>query len=323
MKKSILLTSLLALFLVGCSSEKAPNSDISQTEESNKTIITSFYPLYFIASEIAGDRATVINLADGVDVHDFTPTPQDMVQLNQADLVVFQGADLEPWADGVMVDLEAKGVAMLEVTHDLELLSMKDKHEEHEDEDEHKGEENEEEHDEHHHGEYDPHTWLDPVLAQDMIEAIKEAMSAVDPANEATYEANAEALEDRFAALHAEYKAELAQCDVREVIAAHDAYWYLSTRYNFTIHAIAGLAPKDEPSAKTLAALKAEAAEGITHILFEENPSKVFAETLAAETGLETLPVNPLERGTFDADKDFVDVMEDNLANLKIALGCE
>ena len=79
----------------------------------------------------------------------------------------------------------------------------------------------------------------------------------------------------------------------------------------------------DEPSAKTLANLKDEAAEGMTHILIEENNVQKFAETLAEETGLEGLTLNPLGRGTLSADKDFFMVMEENLASFKTALGCE
>lgn len=68
---------------------------------------------------------------------------------------------------------------------------------------------------------------------------------------------------------------------------------------------------------------KVEAEEGITHILVEENSVKAFAETLARETGLATLPVSPLGRGTLDPSKDFFDVMNTNLNSFKIALNCQ
>lgn len=303
MKKILLTLSLLALTFAAYSDKQA-----------KKSIVASFYPVAFMAEQIVGDKAEVINLAGSVDVHSFEPSPQDLVKINKADLVVFQGAELEPWTDGVIPELKAKGVNTLEVTHGLE-LAKRGGHDDHKDE--HKDEHG------HKHGEFDPHTWLDPILAQKMAGKILEAVVAIDPTNEKTYQANAKALKDRFAKLDQDLKKGLAQCANEEFIVAHNAYGYLVRRYGFKTHAIAGLSPHDEPSAKLLAELKKEAEEGITHILIEENNIRRFADTLAKETGLATLPANPLGRGTLDPKKDFFDVMEENLASFKTALNCK
>jgi len=89
------------------------------------------------------------------------------------------------------------------------------------------------------------------------------------------------------------------------------------------MHTIAGISSQDEPSAQILAELKKEAEEGITHILIEENNVRRFADTLARETGLATLPTNPLGRGTLDPQKDFFDIMQENLQSFKTALNCQ
>jgi len=337
MKKSLLLLTLLSLTLVGCDQTQTitPSEPTTLVNEGPVEIVASFYPLAFMATEIAGDNANVLNLAGSVDVHSYEPSPQDLVKLNAADLVVFQGAELEPWTEAVIPDLETKGVTTLEVTHHLDLAKM----EEHEDHDDHEDEDHEEEHedehedehddheedghDDHNHGEFDPHTWLDPVLAQTMIDEILENLISIDPQNEAAYQKNAQALKDRFVALDNDFMASLAQCTNDELIASHDAYGYLARRYGFEVHAITGFSPKDEPSAKILAELKEEAEEGITHILIEENNIRRFADTLARETGLETLPANPLGRGTLDPSKDFFDVMQENLSSIKTALNCQ
>ena len=319
------------------------NPALAKDGEEKKLIVTSFYPLAFMTEQITGNKAQVINLAGSVDVHEYEPSPQDLVKMNKAQLVVFQGAELEPWTDGVIPDLKAKGVTTIEVTHDLELSKTeehddhgdehKDEHkdghkEEHKDEhkkekDEHHDDEKEGGHDEHHHGEFDPHTWLDPVLAQKMVDQILKSVIAIDSANEAFYKANASALKARFAKLDQDFTAGLSNCANNELIISHDAYGYLVRRYNFKAHTIAGFSPHDQPSAKILAELKKEAEEGITHILIEENNIRRFADTLARETGLATLPANPLGRGTLDPEKDFFDVMEVNLNSFKTALNCK
>ena len=301
----------------------------------SKTVVASFYPLAFMAAEIAGSQLDVLNLAGATDVHEYRPSPQDMAQLNNARLVVYQGAQLEPWVADVIPTLQKAGVATLEVSAGVQLREMEEHdehHGEHEDEqgDEHEDDEHHDEHDdhddhEHHHdhGEFDPHTWLDPVLAQQMAQNIGDAMAAADPANAAQYRARADELAQRFAQLDERYQAELQNCQVPEAIVAHDAYGYLADRYGLALHAISGLSTQDEPSAKILAELAQEAEHGITHVLVEDNNIREFALTLARETGLQTLPINPLGRGTSAPDQDFFGAMEANLSSFKAALGCQ
>ncbi len=336
MKKIVLFLSLLSSTLVAYSDNQTSQKDLD-TVRTPKLIVTSFYPLAFMTEQIVGEKAQVINMAGSVDVHVYEPSPQDLVKLNKADLVIFQGAELEPWTDGVIPELKTKGVPAIEVSHSLDLAKTEehDDHKKHKDEhekpaDEHhaaeksnKKEKHKDEHGEHHHGEFDPHTWLDPVLAQKMVNTILKAVVAIDSANETSYQANAQVLKDRFAQLDKAFQTGLAQCANEELIISHDAYGYLSRRYGFHAHTITGFSPHDEPSAKILAALKEEAEEGISHILIEENNIRRFADTLARETGLETLPANPLGRGTLNPQKDFFDVMQENLNSFKTALNCQ
>lgn len=337
MKKQFFYLLLLLVTLSACNDTQASQQKSATGEK--KLIITSFYPLAFMTEQIVGDKAQVINMAGSVDVHAYEPSPQDLVKLNKAHLVVFQGAELEPWTDGVIPGLKEKGIQTLAVSQHLELAKMED-HGDHEDEhdkhneskDEHDEKHHESEkahdeskegHDEHHHGEFDPHTWLDPVLAQQMVNEVLNVIVVIDPANETLYKANAQALKKRFATLDQAFQTGLAQCANEELIISHDAYGYLAKRYDFEAHTISGLSSQDEPSAQILAELTKEAAEGISHILVEENSIRRFADTLARETGLKTLPANPLGRGTLDPQKDFIDVMEENLNSFKIALNCQ
>ena len=346
MRSSIFLLATLSFFVTGCQpSDSAPESVSSEVEP--KRVMVSFYPLAFITEQIAGDKALVTNLAENRTVHRYKPSAQDMVALNQSDLVVYQGAELEPWAEGVIPELEEKGITVLEVSASLDLMKVEE-HEEHEDHEDHEKEghdehedheedhhdddheehdehedHDEEGHDEHHHGEFDPHTWLDPVLAQEMTNIILDSLVAVDPANKKTYRANAKKLKAQFSALDKEFKDGLKNCGLNEVIISHDAFGYLTHRYDFEAHPIAGLSPRDEPSAQILAQLKEKATEGITHILVEDHTVKSFAETLAAETGLKMLPINPLEKASLEAEKNYFDIARENLQSFAAALQCQ
>jgi len=325
-------------------------ANVSTTEDVSM-IAVSFYPLEYAVSRIVGDTVEVVNVGAGRDPHDVTLSTQDVATLQRADLVVLQGAGLEPWGEDIAAQLESAGVpvhiatakiALHEGEHDhdhkdseSEMHTTDDGHEEeehveeHEDEheaeheDEHghdDGHEEDEEHD-HDHGQYDPHTWVDPVLFSESITHLTEAIVAIDPDNAALYEANAAELQTELAALATAYEERLANCALDEVITSHDAFEYVSERYGFTIHSIAGLSTQDVPSTATLAELKTEAAEGVGAILLEENSVQAYGETLARETGLQTLSINPIAYAVPEGG-DYLSVMSSNLDAFVTALQC-
>ena len=314
MLKNLFLVSVFSLLLAGCSGQTSTNPKPQNTP---KVVVASFYPLAFIADRVAGDAVQVVNLAGNSEVHSYEPTPKDMVALGQADLVLLQGAGLEPWADSVATELRSQNTPVLKLAESFDLVEIDENHQ---DEDDH-----EDEHDHHHHhnhGSFDPHIWLDPTMAAEMVDRITSAMVEMDGENKAVFERNAKDLKSEFAQLDEFFKSNLQNCERREVIISHDAFGYLARRYNFETHSIAGLSPHDEPSAKTLAALKNKAEKGQTHLLVEENSVKKFSETLAAETRLEMLPINPLESGSLEGEKDFFAISRQNAQSLKTALGC-
>jgi zinc transport system substrate-binding protein len=300
------------------------------------SIVTSFYPLQFALERIVGGLGVVTNIGEGVDPHDFRPATKDIVSLQRADLVVLQGADFEPWGDAVIEQLAADKKPVILATADIELREgghhddgeEKHEEEEHDDHDEHEDEHDEhEESDEHdeeghdNHGAFDPHTWLDPVLFAEMVTHMTEAIVTLDPENADVYNTNAAALQAELMELDTTYKQTLTACELDEVITSHDAFGYVASRYGFEIHAIAGLSTQNSPSVTTLAELKEEAEEGIGAILLEENSIAAYGETLARETGLQTLSINPIAF-IVPAGDSYLTLMQKNLETFAAALKC-
>jgi zinc transport system substrate-binding protein len=292
------------------------------------SLVTSFYPLQFALERIVGDLGVVTNIGEGVDPHDFRPATQDIVMLQRADLVVLQGADFEPWGDAVIGQLAVDKKPIVLATAAIELREGghhdEGEHEdEHEESEDHAGEghdnHEEETHDEH--GAYDPHTWLDPVLFSEMVMHMTEAIVMLDPENADIYNVNAAALQAELMELDATYIQALAACELDEVITSHDAFGYTAARYGFDVHAISGLSTQDTPSVSTLAELKEEAEEGIGAILLEENSIAAYGETLARETGLETLSINPIAFIVPVGDS-YLTLMQKNLETFEAALKC-
>lgn len=310
MKKLLsILTLGLLLFAAGCQSPKPQQDAI--------TVITSFYPLYFFTSELVGETEgiEVINLIpSGAEPHSFEPSPAQLAQMESADLIIVQGAGLEPWFEGLEHELEHDGVQILEVNSHLNLLTTEEDH------DDHEGHE-----DEHDHGEFDPHTWLDPVLAIQTLEYISMELIRLDLANGEAYSENASQLTSKLEALHDSYESTLSACSLDAFITSHDAFNYLAERYGLHAHSVSGISPFDEPSAHQIAELiELAEEEGIQHIYFEVLANTEAAEVLAAEAGLTSLVLNPIAGLTGEQEgEDYISLMETNLENLKTGLACD
>jgi zinc transport system substrate-binding protein len=139
-------------------------------------------------------------------------------------------------------------------------------------------------------------------------------------------EANAAVFDGRLRALASEYRTGLADCARNVIVTSHAAFGYLAQRFGLQQESISGLSPEAEPTPDRLAELKALVErDGVTTIFTEELVSPKVAETLAQETGATTAVLNPLESLTPDevsAGDDYASVMQQNLSELRTALGC-
>jgi zinc transport system substrate-binding protein len=269
-------------------------------------VVATIYPLYDFTRQIAGDEARVMTLVPpGVEPHDWEPSPQEMAELHKARLFVYNGAGLEPWADRLAADAAARGGRTVKATEGIPLLAGATGRER---------------------AAPDPHVWLDPVLAQAMVENIRSGLAQVDPAHAAGYAERARAFSAAIQRLHAAFAAGLAQCVRREIVVSHGAFGYLARRYRLAMVPVMGLAPEAEPSPAELAALARFARERkVKYIFFETLVSPRLAETLAREVGARTLVLDPVEGVTKEeaaAGKGYLALMEANLRNLRTALDC-
>jgi zinc transport system substrate-binding protein len=311
-------------------------------ENGSFDIAVSFYPLQFIAETITGDLAAIYNVSEGSDPHDYQLTNQDLLNLQRSDLVIIQGAEFEPWGDDAILQLTSAEVPYILATDNLNLISLSGSHSEdsshkedhhddhaeeaesheanehHEDETDHAEEGHDHSHD---HGDYDPHTWLDPVLMIEKVNEITSAVSTLDPENASTYRQNADSLIIELEKLDLDYQTDLAQCEINEAIVSHDAFGYLAKRYNLDMHPIAGISTNDSPSARLLAELANKANTGVTSILSETSSVTEYAETLSRDTGLDIVPINTIAYAIPEGE-NYLTLMKTNLDSIKTAYAC-
>lgn len=320
------------LLLAGCATADGARRGASGfAEDGRLRVVASIYPIYEFARAVGGDRIELVNLVPpGTEPHDWEPSVGDIRTLNGAQVFLYAGAGFEHWIDKALASLDNRDLMAVETSAGFALLGGNPSHGDesaHDDHDEGMHGDHQEGADEgHHHGGLDPHIWLDPTGAAHIVERIRDGLAAADPGNADVYRTSAAAYLKELEALDREYAAGLAQCERRTFFTTHAAFGYLARRYGLEQRAIMGLAPDAEPTPRALKAVVDAAREqDVRYIFFETLVSDRVARVVADEIGAETLVLNPFEGLTPEqvaAGEDYLSVMRENLANLRIALGC-
>ena len=177
------------------------------------TVVTTFTVIADMAQNVAGDDAKVVSITKpGAEIHDYEPTPQDLVKAQQADLVLWNGLNLERWFERFFANV--KDVPSVVVTEGVEPMSI-------------------------HGGEYDgkpnPHAWMSVSNAKIYVKNIEDALVKHDPAHAEHYHQNAAAYLAKLEAMDAKLKEEVAKIPEaqRWLVSSEGAFSYLARDLGF------------------------------------------------------------------------------------------
>lgn len=251
-----------------------------QATETGLRVVATFSVLGDLVRNVGGDRiALTVLVGPDNDAHTYEPSPTDSAALAEAGVIVENGVEFESWLDDLVTAAGSKAARV--VAADGVTLRAGDAHDETTTSD--AG---------HAHDAYDPHIWHDVKNAMQMVRNIQAGLSAVDPANAATYRANAEAYLETLADLDAYVVAQAAAvpADRRRIVTNHDAFGYFCDAYGFTLvgDVLGALSTEAaEPSAQQLAQLADRVRAEDVSVIFTENVvSTDVADALARETGV-------------------------------------
>ncbi len=288
------------------------------TTSDQPTIITTFYPVYEFTQQIVGNEAEVkLLIKSGTEVHDFDPSAKDIANIEEADSFIYANDNMETWVSDLKTNLDESNSKVNLISATKGMLLLPGSEENHEEE--------EEEH-EHEHG-YDPHVWVSPYRAIMMVESLRDSLIAQYPDKKERFTENASAYISKLKELDQTYKETLSQAKQKSFVTQHKAFTYLALDYGLEQVSVSGLNSDSEPSATRLAELTKYIKDNkINYIYFEETVSSAVAETLAAETGVKTAVLNPLESLTsqaMEAGEDYISTMESNLKALQLTTNTE
>lgn len=304
-----LLLTVIVFTLTACGQTK--EQEKSEKSDTIK-VVTTFYPMYDFAKNVVGEAGDVqLLIPAGTEPHDYEPSAKDIAKITDADVFVYNSHELETWVKDVLENVDEKKVAVVEAAGAIDLMEGDTHEQEDETASEHAG----------HNHELDPHVWLDPVLAQKEVEAIRDALVKKYPEKKAIFEKNSSAYLEKLKDLDTNYKEAFVNAKNKTFVTQHAAFGYLAQQYGLTQESIAGISPDQEPSPSRLAELKKYIQEhNVSVIYFETTASSKVAETLARETDVELSVLSTLESITKkeqDKGEDYVSVMKDNLEALK------
>ncbi len=328
---------LLALFmlvaaLAGCGKQ----NDTNQTDK--LSIVTTIFPEYDWVREILGEKADnaeiTMLLDNGVDLHSYQPTADDIVKISDCDLFIYVGGESDEWVEDALrnaTNRNMKVINLLEVLGDSvkteEIVEgMQEEEYEHEDAEEHEHEDAEEhEHEE----EADEHVWLSLKNAKMLVRVISKALQELDPDSKDIYAANADAYVKKLSALDAEYQTAVDAASNKTILFGDRfPFRYLVDDYGLRYYAaFVGCSAETEAGFETISFLAKRVDEWkLPCVLTIEGAQHKIAETIVRNTTAKNQRVLTMDSMQSTTSKDvkngttYLSVMEKNLSVLKEAL---
>ena len=317
-------TTLGVSAFTGCGASTDNNSSVDNTNSDNTiSIVTTIFPEYDWVREIVGDNDNVeitMLLDNGVDLHNYQPTAEDIMKIATCDVFVYVGGESDEWVEDALSEATNKD---MQVVNLLESLGESVKEEEvvegmmAEEEEEAEAEEGEEEE-----VEYDEHVWLSLKNAQVLVDAIEQAIATVDADNSNTYAANASAYNDKLAALDEKYQATIDEASIKTVLFGDRfPFRYLVDDYGLDYYAaFVGCSAETEASFETITFLAGKVDELNLNTVFTiENSDQKIAQTIIENTSAkdaQILALDSMQSTTADdvsAGVTYLSVMEGNL----------
>lgn len=280
---------LLSIFILNCNKNKNSDKNNDKDTSDKLQIYTSIYPIYDFTKKIGGEKISVYNMTKaGAEPHDFEITSKDMANLSKADLFIYNGGGMEHWVDTIKEAL--KDIKYINTSSNINENNL------------------------------DPHFWLSPINAKIQMENIKNGLIEIDSENKNYYESNYNLYANRLTELDEKIKTSLSDIKNRNLVLTHPAFGHFCKEYSLNQIAIA----RDEADPKAMAEIITFIkSNNVRAIFYEEFSSSKLVNSIAKETGIKILTLNPIEslsEENIDSGEDYFSIMEKNLISLSDGL---
>jgi manganese/iron transport system substrate-binding protein len=302
----VLAIALVAALVVAASVVVGPSSPAARAQTRPIRVVTGVAIIQDLVRRVGGDGVEAFSIVPpGADPHTYQPTPRDVQALQGARLAVWNGLGLDETAAELVAEQRLPDLTTVVLSDGITPLAD----DADSDVDEHG--------DGHAHAAGNPHLWLDPAYAVRYVEAIRDALSEVDPANAAIYQANAAAYIGEIDALDSWAQGEIATipAERRKLVTFHDAFPYFAGHYGLDLVGVVLKSPGREPSAQEVASLVTEMQRHqIPAVYAEPQFNARILELAARDAGVQ---VRRLYSDAFDSQvTTYLDLMRFNVTSV-------
>lgn len=330
MIKRVLTLLITALFSAGCLCACGSQNGTAVPDDGKLKIVATIFPEYDWVMNVLGENAedadVTLLLANGVDLHSFQPTAEDILKISTCDLFIYVGGESDAWVDMALQEATNKEMVVVNL---LDVLGDSVKEEEVIEGMQAEEEEHEEEADAEEEPEYDEHVWLSLRNASVLVQGITEALQKADPAHEEDYRNNAAAYVAKLGSLDRDYQTVVDAAPLHTLLFGDRfPFRYLTDDYGLDYYAaFVGCSAETEASFETITFLAHKVDElGLPAVMTIEGDNHRIAETIVENTQSKDAKILTMDSMQSTTAKDIADgatylsIMEKNLDVMKEAL---
>ncbi|HJW65413.1 MAG TPA: zinc ABC transporter substrate-binding protein [Candidatus Bathyarchaeia archaeon] len=301
----ILAATIIVIVLLGIVAGFSLLNSQPPSSDATLKVLATFYPLYDFAKNVGRDKINVsILVPETVDVHDFDPTPSSIAAVARADVLIYNGAGLEPWISSIVNAADNPNLKLVDSSADIQLLQVPLQFQGN-------------------NQTYDPHFWLNPVLVKQQVNNILKGLIEADPADSQYFTQNANSYQSKLDNLNAQIITATTNVKTRYFVTFHESFVYFAKEYDLTQIPIAGPF-QEEPSANDIQnVINAINQYHLLYVGYESLENPAVPESISSQTNATLILMNPIEGLTSEdkaAGKDYLILMQENLSNIVLAL---
>ncbi|HJW65424.1 MAG TPA: zinc ABC transporter substrate-binding protein [Candidatus Bathyarchaeia archaeon] len=303
--QTMLAATMIVIVLLGIVAGFSLLNSQPPSSDATLNVLATFYPLYDFAKNVGRDKVSVsILVPETVDVHDFDPTPSSIASVARADVLIYNGAGLEPWVSSVVKAADNPNISLVDSSAGIQLLQVPSQFQSN-------------------NQTSDPHIWLNPVLVKKQVNNILNGLIEADPADSQYFTQNAQAYQQKLDDLNAQILAAMSNVKTRYFVTFHESFAYFAKEYDLTQIPIAGPF-QEEPTANDIQnVINAIKQHHLLYVGYESLENPAVPESISSQTNATLILMNPIEGLTAEdkaAGKDYLILMQENLSNIVLAL---
>lgn len=275
------------------------NSTLQLEINSKLKVVSSFFPIDQFVGKVGGEAIErMLLIPKGVEPHDYEPTIKDIQRVDSADVLVYNGLGFENWIGKMSNPQKIDASKGLNASY-LDERNMT----------------------------FDPHVWLDPLLAKKQVENIRDGLIMIDPNHKDIYVNNSNNFLNELDNLDEKIRTDLESCKKKDFITFHNSFSYFAKQYGLNQHSISNTDPESEVTpARLTEIINIAKTLGLQVIYSEELVDPRQATVIAHEVPdgkvLVLSPIEGLSENEQKAGLGYIDKMNDNINNLMVGLQC-